>query len=216
MNLHVIVLPGGGYEFLSDDEAEPIAEWLQQGGYRASVFRYPVDTFYPAVLTAILNEVDRVKVNGADKVVLLGFSAGGHAAGLAALSSDSVAGVILCYPVVSMELDTHAGSRIHLLGLDATPELRAATSLNKLVNPSSPPMFIWHTADDGVVSVEHAYLLVTALANAAVSHELHVYPRGVHGLNLAKGAGAPGGWTTLCLDWLANTFSEVKTGLTIN
>jgi dipeptidyl aminopeptidase/acylaminoacyl peptidase len=146
--------------------------------------------------------VQRVRARGATRIGLLGFSAGGHAAGHAALTVDGVDFAILGYPVVSMLLETHAGSRENLIGLDASPELRAATSLERLVTASSPPFFIWHTADDAAVPVEHAYLLGQALAANGVKHALHVFEHGKHGLGLAEGTGAEA-WTALCALWIA-------------
>lgn len=203
MTSHFIVLPGGGYHRHADHEAEPVAEWLESQGHAASVFRYPVLTRHPLVSDAIATEIRRVRATGVDKVGLLGFSAGGHAAGLSALAGpERVDAAILGYPVVSMLLDTHAGSRENLIGLDATPELRAATSLETLVTPASPPMFLWHTAADAAVPVEHSYLLAQALAAAGVSHALHVFPHGRHGLGLAPDAGAASAWPALAAMWL--------------
>lgn len=207
MTDHVIVLPGGGYGRLSDNEAEPIVEWLGTLGLSASVFRYPVRTKHPAVVDAIRGEIRARRDAGADRIALLGFSAGGHAAGHATLAPgasdrERVDLAILCYPVVSMMLDTHRESRQSLIGLDASPELRAATSVDLLVHRKAPPFFVWHTAEDTVVSVQHAYLLGMALAAAKVPHALHVFERGRHGLNLAKGAGEAERWTELCAGWL--------------
>lgn len=203
MTSHFIVLPGGGYHRHAPHEAEPVAEWLEGLGHAASVFRYPVLTRHPQVLDAVSAEIARVRATGVDRVGLLGFSAGGHAAGLAALSSpERVDAAILCYPVVSMLLDTHAGSRENLIGLDATPALRAATSLETLVTPASPPMFLWHTAEDAAVPVEHSYLLAQSLASNGVPHSAHVFPRGRHGLGLAQDAGAASAWPALAAMWL--------------
>jgi len=212
MTDHIIVLPGGSYTNLSDDEAEPIAAWLGGLGLSSSVFRYPVQTRHPGPLDAVRAEVRRVRAAGHDRVGLLGFSAGGHAAGHAALAptntgpddatTERVDIAILCYPVVSMELPTHADSRRQLIGLDASPELRAETSLNRLVTGDAPPFFIWHTAQDEAVPVQHSYLLANALADYGIPHALHVFSRGRHGLNLAIGEGDSEQWTTLCAAWL--------------
>ncbi len=202
MTTHVIVLPGGGYHRHAPHEGEPVAAWLRTLGLEASVYEYPVLTRHPAVVDAVAAEVARVRAAGATRIGLLGFSAGGHAAGHAALTVDGVDFAVLGYPVVSMLLETHAGSRENLIGLDASPELRAATSLEKLVTTSSPPFFVWHTADDASVPVEHAYLLGQALAANGVKHALHVFEHGRHGLGLAEGTGAEA-WTALCALWIA-------------
>src|SRR5690606_3289820 len=83
---HIIVLPGGGYGRHAEHEAAPVAEWLASLGLAASVFRYPVLTPHPAVLDAVRGEVRRVRKAGARRVGVLGFSAGGHAAGHVALA----------------------------------------------------------------------------------------------------------------------------------
>jgi acetyl esterase/lipase len=202
MTAHVIVLPGGGYHRHAPHEGEPVAAWLRGLGLDASVFEYPVLTRHPAVVDAVAAEVRRVRTAGATRVGLLGFSAGGHAAGHTALTGDGVDFAILGYPVVSMLTDTHAGSRENLIGLDASPELRATTSLERLVTASSPPFFVWHTADDASVPVEHAYLLGQALAAHGVKHALHVFQHGRHGLGLAEGTEAEA-WTALCALWIA-------------
>lgn len=204
---HVIVLPGGGYQRLSDNESHTVVDWLTSLGLSASVFRYPVLTRHPAVIDAIRGEIRAQRDAGADRIALLGFSAGGHAAAHTALAPGASARervdlVILSYPVVSMMLPTHQASRETLLGVDATPAERAAASPDLLVAPDAPPFFIWHTAEDAAVPVQHAYLLGMSLAAAGVRHALHVFPRGTHGLNLARGAGDAEQWTALCAAWL--------------
>jgi len=207
-SLHLIVLPGGGYHRHAPHEGEPVAHWLRGLGHDASVFAYPVLTRYPAGLDAVRAEVRRVRAAGAARVALLGFSAGGHAAGLAAYSpgaapEERIDALVLGYPVVSMMLETHRGSRENLLGADAGWDARRATSLDQLVTASAPPTFVWHTADDAVVPVQHSYLLGMALAGAEVPHELHVLPSGVHGLGLAEGEPAAA-WTALAARWLGH------------
>jgi acetyl esterase/lipase len=79
------VLPGGGYAAHTAHEAEPIVEWLAGLGVRASVFRYPLKVRHPAPLDALRAEIRRCRAAGAERIGLVGFSAGGHLAGLAAL-----------------------------------------------------------------------------------------------------------------------------------
>jgi acetyl esterase/lipase len=207
MTDHVIVLPGGGYRRHAPGEGEPVAEWLRGLGLEASVFAYPVKSRYPAGLQAVRAEVARVRDAGASRVGILGFSAGGHAGGLAALApgaepAEQIDIAILCYPVVSMLLPTHAGSRQNLLGPAASDAERAATSLDLLVTASAPPFFVWHTADDPVVPVQHTHLLGMALAAAGVPHEVHVYEHGRHGIVFGDGGGTTVGWRAACAAWL--------------
>lgn len=204
---HVIVLPGGGYGHHADHEGEPVAQWLRSLGLTASVLHYPVLTRHPGPIDAVRARAAELRADGIERLGILGFSAGGHLAGHAAMSGlTDVA--ILCYPVVSMQLPTHASSRHNLLGGWATPWTRRALSVDRMVTRDAPPTFLWHTAEDAAVPVEHTYRLAAALAAHAVPHEVHVYPRGRHGLGLVDGvpdgeqAGSAVDWTTACARWL--------------
>jgi acetyl esterase/lipase len=204
---HVLVLPGGGYHGHAPHEDGVVVDWLRSLGLGASSFHYPVQTRHPAPLDAVRAELRRLRAEVDGPLGILGFSAGGHAAGMATLAPGAAEDelpdfAILGYPVISMQLGTHAGSRENLIGLDATPELRAETSVDLLVTPAAPPFFIWHTGEDQGVPVEHSYLLGTALAHAGVPHALHVYPRGVHGIGLGEGTGLAEHWTRDCAEWL--------------
>ena len=152
-SVHMIVLPGGGYAEHAPHEAEPIADWLGQIGVPASVFRYPLHTRHPVPLEALRAEISRGRADGAQRIGLIGFSAGGHLAGLAALTpgatpDQAVQFAVLGYAITSMETETYRPARLILLGEGASPELRRSTSLDALVTPGSPPFFIWHTAED--------------------------------------------------------------------
>jgi len=204
---HVIVLPGGGYAAHAPHEAEPVARWLGEIGVPASVFRYPLHVRHPAPLDALRAEIGRRRVAGAQRIGLIGFSAGGHLAGLAALApgpapDQTVQFVVLGYAITSMQTETYRPARLILLGEDAGPQLRRSASLDALVTPGSPPFFIWHTAEDAYVPPEHTYRLASALAASGVPHAVHVFPHGPHGLGLAQGAGEAALWTTLASTWI--------------
>jgi acetyl esterase/lipase len=203
----MIVLPGGGYAQHAPHEAEPVAGWLGEIGVQASVFRYPLHARYPVPLEALRAEIGRRRAAGAQRIGLIGFSAGGHLAGLAALApgaatDERVNFAVLGYAITSMETETYRPARLILLGEDASPDLRRSTSLDSLVTPQSPPFFIWHTAEDPYVPPEHTYLLASALAANHVPHEVHVFAHGPHSLGLARGAGETEIWTTLASAWI--------------
>jgi acetyl esterase/lipase len=203
----VIVLPGGGYAQHAAHEAEPIARWLGELGVAASVFRYPLMVRHPAPLNALRAEIRRLRDGGSTRIGVIGFSAGGHLAGLAALADDAdtdeaVDFVVLGYAITSMETETYRPSRLILLGEDATQELRRATSLDALVTRFSPPFFLWHTAEDEYVPPEHTYRLAASLAAHDVPHAVHVFAHGPHGLGLANGAGDAAAWTALAASWV--------------
>jgi acetyl esterase/lipase len=205
---HVIVLPGGGYAQHVAHEGEPVVRWLNGLGLDAGLFCYPLQVRHPVPLQALQAEIRRLRQDGISRIGLIGFSAGGHLAGLAALGSDTgpyerVDFAVLGYAITSMETETYRPARLILLGEDATPELRRATSLDALVTSSSPPFFIWHTAEDAYVPPEHTYRFARALAANGVPHTVHVFPHGPHSLGLAEGSGDPATWTTFAAIWMA-------------
>ena len=214
----MIVLPGGGYAQHAAHEAEPIAWWLGELGVAASVFRYPLMVRHPAPLNALRAEIRRLRDRGSTRIGAIGFSAGGHLAGLAALADDADADeavdfAVLGYAITSMETETYRPARLILLGEDATPELRRATSLDALVTRSSPPFFLWHTAEDAYVLPEHTYRLAASLAAHDVPHTTHVFAHGPHSLGLAQDAGDAATWTTLAASWIKEqTSGRVEAG----
>jgi acetyl esterase/lipase len=168
LGTHMIVLPGGGYAAHTPHEAEPVGRWLGEIGVSASVFRYPLNVRHPVPLDALRAEIGRRHAAGAQRVGLIGFSAGGHLAGLAALApgaapDQTVQFAVLGYAITSMETETYRPARLILLGEDASPQLRRSTSLDALITPASPPFFVWHTAEDPYVPPEHTYRFASAL-----------------------------------------------------
>lgn len=231
----VVICPGGGYAFCSDREAEPIALAFLARGCQAFVLDYTVldeaeaQPLLPApqvdlahALALVRSRADEWHVDTRDLGVL-GCSAGAHlCATFTALMRDegflAAAGVtpdeacaawqILCYPVVDLNAgwppDPAYAARICSEG----SSLRRAQDL---VNPATPPAFLWHTAVDATVPVRNAYLYAAALAGHGVDHECHVFHEGRHGLSLAteQVAHHPGDvlphvdrWLDLALEWL--------------
>ena len=210
---HMIVLPGGGYAEHAAHEAEPVASWLGEIGVQASVFRYPLNVRYPVPLDALRAEIGRRRAAGARRIGLIGFSAGGHLAGLAALApaavpDQTVQFAVLGYAITSMQTETYRPARLILLGEDASPQLRRSASLDALVTPQSPPFFVWHTAEDPYVPPEHTYRFASALAASGVPHAVHVFAHGPHSLGLAHGAGEAAIWTTLANAWILEQASS--------
>ena len=59
-------------------------------------------------------------------------------------------------------------------------------SLEKRASADSPRAFVWHTYEDGSVPVENSLMLAAALRGCGVNVELHIFPKGAHGLSLAN------------------------------
>lgn len=203
----LIICPGGGYEFLSDREGEPVALRFAGLGYAVFVLKYHVAPRgrWPVPQRQLLAAIAHVRTNweryhvDPAAVVTMGFSAGGHLAGCAGTLWNKQElyrplrkrpalfrpdGVVLGYPVVTSGPFANRGSIDNLLG-DRRVELEALVSLEKQISKKSPPFFIWHTADDTAVPVENSLLLEKALRAKGVDVELRIYPHGAHGQSLA-------------------------------
>lgn len=228
----VIVCPGGGYQFTSDREAEPLALRFNAYGINAVVLRYSVKpAVFPTALLELAKTVEYVKTEGVkygcdpDRIFTMGFSAGGH---LAASYGDfwnrpfvaetigcdpellRIRGQLLCYPVISSGPKAHHGSIINLLG-DAYDEKKDDMSLENFVTSDTPATFIWTTQDDDAVPAENSIYYVNALQKAGVKCEFHMYLSGPHGLSLAdRTCSAPermrsahvAKWITDCIEFI--------------
>ncbi len=208
---HIFVLPGGGYQNRAEYEGEPVAEWLRGLGHSADVLDYPVAPHrHPEALDFVRRQIVKKRSSFAGSIGVLGFSAGGHLAGHAALAPSTHRPevpdfAVLCYPVTLMGEGAHVGSRDNLLGPGSTAEQQAAVSLPALVTDAAPPMFVWHTATDTAVPPRHSLELAQALADHSVPVELHLFPHGEHGLAMADkpGDGGAAQWRALAATWLA-------------
>lgn len=223
----VVVCPGGGYEFLSDREAEMIALTLNSFGYHAVVLRYSVapDAVYPTALVelasavAMLREKEKEWHIDTDKILVQGFSAGGHVAASYGMFwsekflSEEVGvstqmlkpnGMILCYPVITSGEYAHRSSFEKLLG-EQYDKLVDKMSLETQVNENTPPAFLWHTYTDDCVPVQNSLLLIGEMLKRQIPVEFHMYPSGGHGLGLANKLTAnPGGYGVQknCEGWI--------------
>lgn len=210
----VLICPGGGYEFCSFREAEPIATAFNAMGYNAFVLNYSVaPVTYPQALLELAASVSLIRSKAdyfhADKngIIVCGFSAGAHlAASLGVfwhenfiseiLGDESISfkpnAMILGYPVITSGKFAHTGSLDCLLGNNADKKLLDKMSLELQVSNETPPAFIWHTFEDGCVPVENSLLLAGALRKNKVPFELHIFPNGGHGLSLCNEITAQG------------------------
>ncbi|GEK06572.1 alpha/beta hydrolase [Schleiferilactobacillus harbinensis] len=234
----VLIIPGGGYEFVSEREAEPVALKMIGLGYHAFILRYAVyPALYPVALRQAAHALLLIRQNaqawhiGLQPIIVLGFSAGGHlAASLATMYAEPVLadlsddpqlmrpdGVALAYAVLTAGRYAHRGSIDHLLGdRDHDSQALAEVSPERHITPDTPPAFLWHTITDDLVPVENALQFTEKLHQNGVSAELHIYPRGGHGLSLGTAETAiPNGygiepevasWPLLFDHWLQDTF----------
>lgn len=233
----VIICPGGAYFRTTDREAEPVAMRFITLGYNAFVLRYNTyygdkiidrknpppgneKTVYPQPLYDLAKAILTIKENAEswfvdiDKIILCGFSAGGHLAAsmgvhwqdemlTSKFSVDSELlrpnALILGYPLtdyilMKREIDPNNAGAIAFHEIsnkvvfgksNPTDEELMKLSPANYVSDKTPPTFLWHTADDESVYVANSLRFATMLTKYKVPYELHIFETGVHGLSLA-------------------------------
>lgn len=222
----IVVCPGGGYYGIAEDhEGKQVAELFASQGMVSAVLFYRHRTHqHPAPYADACRAMRLMRKNAskygidAAKVGIMGFSAGGHLASTVATQpefykdplDDLVATsarpdrVILGYPVITFGEHGHMGSKDNLLGKDADPKLVEQLSNHKQVTANTPPVFLFHTADDSAVPVQNSLFFAQACVDHKVPVELHVFPKGKHGVGLAMDDPKLKIWSQNLLSWLAN------------
>ena len=223
----IVICPGGGYGYLAiNKEGFKVAKWLNTVGITAFVLKYrlPSDLIMQDKTIGALQDAQEsmrfirrnaVKWNiNAEKVGVIGFSAGGHLASTLSTHykedvykvTDSISAKpdfsILIYPVISMEEHTtHKGSRNNLLGATPSAALIEKYSNEKQIDAMTPPTYIVHAVDDKSVPIENSINYFLALKNNKVPSEIHFYEKGSHGFGLGNN-GTSKNWTIQCEEWL--------------
>jgi acetyl esterase/lipase len=225
----VVIFPGGAYAGLATNlEGRQIANWFNARGFRAFVLRYRLTSdgyVLPVPLLDARRAIQMVRARALDyhvdpnRIVVIGFSAGGHLAALAATQTidgnaeaeDPIERVssrpdflVLGYPWIgAISSDTSHLSYCKLFNLmDRCEALRTAYSPDLFVTSKTPPTFWYHTADDQTVPVEQGLRFYAALIKAGVPAEAHIFAHGPHGSGLGKGDASLDQWPGLLETWL--------------
>lgn len=225
----VVILPGGGYDHTSNLESFNVAKRFTDRGIHACVINYREEIIsYPEPQKELAYTIDylrKVELVIPDKIICIGFSAGGHLALSNAcfykeLGYNSRPNyLVLCYPVISSkEGISHKGSFNNLLmGLnDGT--LYQKMSLEDNLPEDLPPVFLWHTVTDKSVPVENSLKLMEALSAKHLNYEAHLFPQGCHGMSLADSTTAVNDsrkadpyvarWTDMMFVWLEHIMKK--------
>ena len=220
--LGVVVCAGGGYEVRADYEGNDYGEWLNSIGVSALVLEYRVA---PYKAPAIISDAQRairvarkvLSEHGAEKIGIMGSSAGGHLAAITAVHhdkqfykpQDEVDQIsarpdftVLCYPVIDMYEFRHDNTRTNLIGRVPKKSDKEFYSAQLQVTDTTPPAFLWHTANDEGVAAINSMLYASALAEHHIPYELHIYPDGPHGMALAMDNSYVGQWKDALKRWL--------------
>ena len=173
----ILVLPGGGYQFCSDREADPVAMPYLKAGYQAFILRYSVkkDAQWPNPLNDYEQAMELIRSKAeewglyADKVAVIGFSAGGHlAAAAATMSKNRPNAAILGYAVA---------------GEDVKGCSKTAPDTISAVSHETCPCFLFATRTDNVVPIANSIRFMEALDKYDIAFESHIYSHGPHGFS---------------------------------
>jgi len=210
----ILVIPGGGYRYCTRREADPVALAYMKAGYQAFILNYSVDACaawpnplddYDQAMALILEKAEAWHL-AADRLAVIGFSAGGHLAGAAAtLAAHRPRAAILGYAVLNDDV-----RRIN----------ETAPNLVQAVSADTCPCFLFASRTDGSVPVRNTLQFAAALENAGVIYECHIYSHGPHGFSTGEGqVQAQGemcrrayGWVQDSITWLEDVMGGMDNG----
>ena len=212
----VLILPGGGYQYCSDRESDPVAFAFLKAGFQTFILRYSVGRNaawpnpledYESAMELIRGKADEWNLCP-DKIAVIGFSAGGHlAAAAATMSRNRPDAAILGYAVTGEDVK----------GCNPTAPGAVAA-----VDKNTCPCFVFATASDEIVPVENSIEMIRALAREGISFESHIYGYGPHGFSTCDSAvqdlsgsicdRAPD-WVEDSIGWLKEYFGDFGDGV---
>ena len=226
----VVILPGGSYINLAGNhEGRQVADWFAARGFRAFVLSYRLAShgyMLPVPLLDARRAVQLVRARARDyqidpaRIVIIGFSAGGHLAALSATkfvpgkpdAEDPIDRVssrpdylVLGYPwigALSANDPRYMDRCKTTFAIDRCEALQSGYSPELLVTKETPPTFMYHTFNDQAVPVEQGLRFYEALVKAGVPAEMHIFANGPHGSGLGRGDAALDQWPNLLETWL--------------
>ncbi|MFC0426700.1 alpha/beta hydrolase [Chryseobacterium scophthalmum] len=226
----IIVIPGGGYRHLTYDlGGYSYAKWLNTLGISAFVLNYRLPTSPDlkqrelGPLQDIQAAIKLIRKNAAqygispDQIGVLGTSAGGHLAAMVSnISTDytelkgdwsTISTVpnfaILVSPVIDLGEFAHKGSRVNLLGENASQEKIAEYSMQNRVTEKTPPTILFHAQNDNAVPVINSILYYEAMIKNKVKGAMFIFPKGEHNIGVSNKTELTDNWKKLCADWLS-------------
>lgn len=234
----VLICPSGGYHHLTYDLGGfQLAKWFNTIGINAFVLIYrlpnspdlterhsaPLQDAQRA-MRIIRSDAERWHIQ-ADRIGVMGASAGGHVATTLATHQEDVSMIgdsldrypyhpdfhILISPVITMGTNRHQGSFEYLLGENPPEQLIIKYSNELNVSSSTSPCFMVHAGNDKSVSPRNSILYFEALLKHQIPASLHIFPKGGHSIGLINNPGSTQLWSTLCEAWLKEMgYCQVK------
>ena len=203
----VIILGGGGYKTIDSYETIPVALSFLSKGYHSFILDYSIgeNSTYPNPLIDVYETILFVRKKAQewyidkDKIVLIGFSAGAHLAGLCGTQwklkkfekllennkeNYKPNAMVLCYPITSIGLlKKEKGENVTINWGRILQEDKKEIDIIKSIDQDTIPTFIWHTRTDGVVSCSQSIKMMERMSELNVPYEAHIFFDGFHGLS---------------------------------
>src|SRR5439155_24162976 len=198
-----------------DLEGTEVCDWLTSNGITCVLLKYRVPgegklpksgafPGSPEALEDAQRTVGLVRFHAAEwhidphKIGVLGFSAGGHL--VAAVSTHFDRRVYTAVDGADQEsCRPDFAVALYPGHLDyGKRELNARIHVTR----HTPPTFLLHAENDNVDSVSNSLIYYTALKNAGVPTELHLYAEGGHAFGLRRTAFPITAWPRLVETWL--------------
>ncbi|HVC98152.1 MAG TPA: alpha/beta hydrolase [Pirellulales bacterium] len=204
----VVICPGGGYNILAMDlEGEEVATWLNSVGVTGIVLKYRVPRKegrppHEAPLQDAQRAMSLVRSRASewdiapDRIGILGFSAGGHLSAATSTNFDQ-----RHYDALDAVDQESCRPDFTVLIYPAYLLTESKLSPEIRVTKESPPTFFAHAYDDGI-GPENSIAMFTALKQAGVPAELHVYASGGHGFGLRPSEHPASTWPNHCEEWM--------------
>lgn len=220
----VIIIPGGGYAYVSGSyEGSDWAPLYNDLGFTAAVLTYNLPYGNPEVpLNDGRAALKYLRDNAAELLLdpeligVMGFSAGGHLASTIAThltGNELPAFQVLFYPVITMDSRyTHAGSRQNLLGDNPSEELVDLYSNDLQVTAETPPAYLCWANDDSTVKPINSTKYRSALTKVGVSVTNKMFSTGGHGFGFNPSFTYHNQMVTSLTNWLKG-LDEIIVGI---
>lgn len=201
----MLVLPGGGYAMCSDREADPVALTYLQAGYQSFILRYTTNRKgeWPMPLNDYEQAMEIIKSRSeewgidTDKIVISGFSAGGHLAAVAATQAKNrPAAAVLVYPAILKDIVDMCQPNMPYPYQHVTHE--------------TCPCFLVACRDDKTVDITNTLRMELALAENNIPFESHIYSFGGHGFSTGEDWIVTNGVSDRVPDWTKDSVGWLK------
>ncbi len=205
-----LICPGGGYTNCDESEGKPVAKAFNDRGYNAFILRYSVADHrawpnplqdFDCAMEYLANHAKELSIDPG-KIVVAGFSAGGHVAACAASAAKNKPfASILCYGLTARETLDYCNEN--------------APDASELVDENTCPCFLASSRNDWIVPIFNTHRFIAALERHDIDYEAHIYGYALHGFSVGEATGAVGplfcgrvgNWVSDSIQWVEELVS---------